>query len=174
MGYYRRTVWYVFDLKTNLNNCLTLNSLIPTNNELLHGYSLQGFINTTCICRMNNENNTDFSWVKELVVKKHIAKDLSTLAWLSPEKYLNSQGNWSVQYVVDYAAIPLTHCTKFQGYLQGNGCQYMYDIFLMSVVLALGTFTIAFGLKSFRNTFFFPTKVVKYENNHWSTVLFIY
>jgi len=47
----------------------------------------------------------------------------------------------------------------YNGTLVGEGCRYFPDIFLMSVLLFIGTFLIAVTLKDFRTSAFFPTSV---------------
>jgi sodium bicarbonate transporter 10 len=46
--------------------------------------------------------------------------------------------------------------------MTGAGCDtphYVPDVFLMSIVLFLGTFIISVQLKDFKNALFFPSKV---------------
>lgn len=42
---------------------------------------------------------------------------------------------------------------------QSQGCHYIPNVFLATVLLFIGTFTITMGLKNFRTTNFFPTKI---------------
>ena len=52
----------------------------------------------------------------------------------------------------------------YNGTLVGDGCKYYPDVFLMSVLLFIGTFLISVTLKDFRNSSFFPSKVrISYE-----------
>ena len=53
------------------------------------------------------------------------------------------------------------HCEVLgdQFELEGKGCHYVPDVFLLSVLLGLGTFVIAYGLKMFKTSPFFPSKV---------------
>ncbi|KAK7507322.1 hypothetical protein BaRGS_00001257 [Batillaria attramentaria] len=58
--------------------------------------------------------------------------------------------------------IPVDNCTQYNGTLYGGGCDtpiYHSDVFFFSVLLFLGTFTLAYSLKMFRNAPFFPTFV---------------
>jgi len=44
----------------------------------------------------------------------------------------------------------------------GDGCsatQYVPDVFLMSIILFIGTFLLSIQLKNFKNALFFPSKV---------------
>lgn len=50
----------------------------------------------------------------------------------------------------------------YNGTLAGGGCDtkvYVPDVYLMSIILFLGTFTISIILKDFKNSLFFPSKV---------------
>lgn len=50
----------------------------------------------------------------------------------------------------------------YNGTLAGDGCDtkiYVPDVFLMSIILFLGTFVISVILKDFKNSLFFPSKV---------------
>lgn len=62
---------------------------------------------------------------------------------------------------IDWNRIPLSYCEPAHGHLDNlhGQCYVMYDIFLMSLILTLGTFTIAFTLKMMRNSSYFPNKV---------------
>ncbi|XP_062594759.1 electroneutral sodium bicarbonate exchanger 1-like [Saccostrea cucullata] len=57
---------------------------------------------------------------------------------------------------------PLNNCTENGGFLGGKDCHpgdFVPDVFFFSVLLFLGTFTIAYGVKIFRNSGFFPNFV---------------
>ncbi|XP_017779385.1 PREDICTED: sodium bicarbonate cotransporter 3 isoform X3 [Nicrophorus vespilloides] len=63
-------------------------------------------------------------------------------------------GNWS--------NVNKTACLEFNGTLIGEGCfapHYVPDVFLMSIILFLGTFILSVQLKDFKNALFFPAKV---------------
>jgi sodium bicarbonate transporter 10 len=48
------------------------------------------------------------------------------------------------------------------GTMEGTGCDtptYVADVFLMSILLFLGTFLLSVELKDFKNALFFPSKV---------------
>lgn len=50
----------------------------------------------------------------------------------------------------------------------GPGCntpQYASDVFLMSILLFLGTFIISVQLKDFKNALFFPSKVRQFVSD---------
>ncbi|KAK3586801.1 hypothetical protein CHS0354_002540 [Potamilus streckersoni] len=50
-------------------------------------------------------------------------------------------------------------CEEYGGILEGEGCNYVPNVFILSVLLFLGTFTIACTLKSFRKSNFLPAKL---------------
>lgn len=59
----------------------------------------------------------------------------------------------------------LVHYCFFQNYngtMVGDGCNaphYVPDVFLMSIILFMGTFLLSIELKDFKNALFFPSKV---------------
>nr|XP_037866591.1 electroneutral sodium bicarbonate exchanger 1 isoform X3 [Bombyx mori] len=64
------------------------------------------------------------------------------------------QFNWST--------VDKESCQLNNGTLTGEGChtkEYVPDVFLMSIILFLGTFTISIILKDFKNSLFFPSKI---------------
>ncbi|XP_067685611.1 sodium-driven chloride bicarbonate exchanger-like isoform X2 [Haliotis asinina] len=64
--------------------------------------------------------------------------------------------------LLDWDALTNDNCSKFNGTMKGPGCNtpyYIADVFFFSVLLFLGTFTIAMVLKISRNSSFFPTMV---------------
>ena len=61
-----------------------------------------------------------------------------------------------------YQFIAPTNCSLYGGILVGSGCdnsQYVPDVFFLSVLLFIGTFTIATALVSFKGSRFCPTMV---------------
>ncbi|XP_008193077.2 sodium bicarbonate cotransporter 3 isoform X4 [Tribolium castaneum] len=63
-------------------------------------------------------------------------------------------GNWSIP--------SKNYCEITNGTLEGTGCEtppYVPDVFLMSILLFLGTFLLSIELKDFKNALFFPSKV---------------
>jgi hypothetical protein len=45
------------------------------------------------------------------------------------------------------------------GTMMGDGCDYVPDVYLMSIVLLCGNFVVSILLKDFKNGRFFPSKV---------------
>uniref|UniRef100_K1QYU5 Anion exchange protein n=1 Tax=Magallana gigas TaxID=29159 RepID=K1QYU5_MAGGI len=67
------------------------------------------------------------------------------------------------EVITDNIPIPvawaLNNCTENGGFLGGIECHpgdFVPDVFFFSVLLFLGTFTVAYGVKIFRNSGFFP------------------
>ncbi|XP_073429798.1 anion exchange protein 4 isoform X1 [Dendrobates tinctorius] len=52
-------------------------------------------------------------------------------------------------------------CIEFGGHLEGIGCNYVPDVFLMSVILFLGTFLCTASLKSFQTSRYLSTSIRK-------------
>ena len=61
---------------------------------------------------------------------------------------------------IDWYTIHPHECEDNGGVLTGPGCDHVADVFFLSVLLFLGTFTVAYALKSIRNGRFFPAKVI--------------
>ena len=59
----------------------------------------------------------------------------------------------------EWHKIPRADCEAHGGVLAGEGCKHIADVFFLSVLLFLGTFTIAYFLKSMKTKRFFPAKV---------------
>ncbi|KAL3855166.1 hypothetical protein ACJMK2_014388 [Sinanodonta woodiana] len=91
------------------------------------------YVNPDYVCRCipKSENNTNAS----------LLTTLSTLIPFSGHKVTRED------------------CEKYGGILEGEGCNYVPNVFILSVLLFLGTFTIACTLKSFRKSNFLPAKL---------------
>ena len=59
----------------------------------------------------------------------------------------------------DWSTIDEEKCEEIHGHLEGLGCNKIPDVFFWSCLLFLGTFTLSYALKGFRNHRFFPSKV---------------
>ncbi|ODM89301.1 Sodium-driven chloride bicarbonate exchanger [Orchesella cincta] len=59
----------------------------------------------------------------------------------------------------EYVKFHECESAPFYGHLVGGGCDYIPDVFLMSVCLFIGTFLISLYLKNFKMSSFFPTSV---------------
>nr|CAD7569370.1 unnamed protein product [Timema californicum] len=63
---------------------------------------------------------------------------------------------------ITWSTLGKDECLISNGTLVGEGCStplYVPDVFLMSIVLFLGTFIISVELKDFKNALFFPSKI---------------
>ncbi|CAK1549654.1 unnamed protein product [Leptosia nina] len=85
-----------------------------------------------------------------------------------PDEILNYEcyclpSNYSrVPEQFNWTAVDKESCKFYNGTLGGGGCDtkvYVPDVFLMSIILFLGTFAISIILKDFKNSLFFPSKV---------------
>ncbi|KAG6444059.1 hypothetical protein O3G_MSEX003150 [Manduca sexta] len=85
-----------------------------------------------------------------------------------PDEVLNYEcyclpSNYSkVPEQFNWSSVDKESCQLYNGTLAGGGCDtkvYVPDVFLMSIILFLGTFTISIILKDFKNSLFFPSKV---------------
>ncbi|CAH3844249.1 unnamed protein product [Pieris brassicae] len=85
-----------------------------------------------------------------------------------PDEILNYEcyclpSNYSkVPEQFNWTSVDKELCKFYNGTLAGGGCDtkvYVPDVFLMSIILFLGTFAISIILKDFKNSLFFPSKV---------------
>ncbi|XP_045511248.1 sodium bicarbonate cotransporter 3 isoform X2 [Colias croceus] len=85
-----------------------------------------------------------------------------------PDEILNYEcyclpSNYSrVPEQFNWTSLDKESCKFYNGTLAGGGCDtkvYVPDVFLMSIILFLGTFAISIILKDFKNSLFFPAKV---------------
>ncbi|XP_011640841.1 electroneutral sodium bicarbonate exchanger 1 isoform X9 [Pogonomyrmex barbatus] len=63
---------------------------------------------------------------------------------------------------MNWTTLDKTACENYNGTMVGNGCDtphYVPDVFLMSIILFMGTFLLSVELKDFKNALFFPSKV---------------
>ncbi|XP_011268907.2 electroneutral sodium bicarbonate exchanger 1 isoform X13 [Camponotus floridanus] len=63
---------------------------------------------------------------------------------------------------VNWTTLDKTACENYNGTMVGDGCNaphYVPDVFLMSIILFIGTFLLSIELKDFKNALFFPSKV---------------
>ncbi|XP_011062514.1 PREDICTED: sodium-driven chloride bicarbonate exchanger isoform X2 [Acromyrmex echinatior] len=63
---------------------------------------------------------------------------------------------------MNWTMLDKTACENYNGTMMGDGCNiphYVPDVFLMSIILFMGTFLLSIELKDFKNALFFPSKV---------------
>ncbi|XP_046736175.1 sodium bicarbonate cotransporter 3 isoform X6 [Diprion similis] len=81
--------------------------------------------------------------------------------WCKPPNLTSSFSSSSGQYL-NWTDLNQKECLNFNGTLEGVGCNtphYIPDVFLMSIILFMGTFLLSIELKDFKNALFFPSKV---------------
>uniref|UniRef100_A0A0N5AKE2 Anion exchange protein n=1 Tax=Syphacia muris TaxID=451379 RepID=A0A0N5AKE2_9BILA len=62
--------------------------------------------------------------------------------------------------VINYSYdVDINDCYAFHGHPTGSNCFYLYDKLLMSLVLMIGTFTLAITFKKMRNSCYFPSRI---------------
>lgn len=74
--------------------------------------------------------------------------------------------------VISLMRMSLTFFQSYNGTLVGDGCNlphYIPDVFLMSIILFMGTFLLSVELKDFKNALFFPSKVVLHGLVAWKS-----
>uniref|UniRef100_A0A914VVU0 Anion exchange protein n=1 Tax=Plectus sambesii TaxID=2011161 RepID=A0A914VVU0_9BILA len=104
-----------------------------------------------CACTApSTTTSDDFSWVPKIARKR---------GWsLANASFVNRSADGSIEGL-NYDKMSLTQCIPMHGNLDGNACYPLYDVFLMSLMLMLGTFFLAMTLKGMRNSCYFPSKV---------------
>lgn len=63
---------------------------------------------------------------------------------------------------VNWTTLDKATCENYNGTMVGDDCNaphYVPDVFLMSIILFMGTFLLSVELKDFKNALFFPSKV---------------
>lgn len=91
----------------------------------------------------------------------HIGTDVAPMN-LHPELDISKNCSCNFENVTLGDFFNETACKQMNGTLSGDGCktvEYKDNVFLMSILLFLGTFTISMALKMFRNGPCFPTIV---------------
>ncbi|KAG8247287.1 Sodium bicarbonate cotransporter 3 [Homalodisca vitripennis] len=68
---------------------------------------------------------------------------------------------------LNWTSLDRDACLALNGTMMGPGCsvKYVPDVFLMSILLFFGTFTISVILKDFKTALFFPTKVRQFVSD---------
>ncbi|KAL2712575.1 electroneutral sodium bicarbonate exchanger 1 isoform X1 [Vespula squamosa] len=95
---------------------------------------------------------------KKYPINTHANDPLAYECWCKPPNDSSSYGSENV----NWTALDRTTCQNYNGTLIGEGCnvpQYVPDVFLMSIILFMGTFLLSIEMKDFKNALFFPSKV---------------
>ncbi|XP_043467162.1 sodium bicarbonate cotransporter 3 isoform X2 [Leptopilina heterotoma] len=72
----------------------------------------------------------------------------------SPDNYFPSSYD-----NMNWTSMDKIACKTNNGTMIGDHCNYVPDVFLMSIILFVGTFLMSVELKDFKNALFFPSKV---------------
>ncbi|KAG7201565.1 hypothetical protein KM043_004313 [Ampulex compressa] len=95
---------------------------------------------------------------KKYPVSTHGGESLSYDCWCKPPN-----GSMPSSYDnMNWTTFDETTCQNYNGTMVGEGCDmphYVPDVFLMSIILFMGTFLLSIELKDFKNALFFPSKV---------------
>ncbi|XP_063301173.1 electrogenic sodium bicarbonate cotransporter 1-like [Pelobates fuscus] len=75
-------------------------------------------------------------------------------------RIINSSAHTNSDFL-DWAQFTQSLCKDFKGHLEGNNCNYVPDIYLMSILLFFGTFFCVSSLKSFQNSRFLSSSIRK-------------
>ncbi|KAI4504033.1 hypothetical protein M0802_000504 [Mischocyttarus mexicanus] len=95
---------------------------------------------------------------KKYPINTHTNDHLAYECWCKPPNDSSLYGTESV----NWTTLNRTMCQSYNGTLMGDGCnvpQYVPDVFLMSIILFMGTFLLSIEMKDFKNALFFPSKV---------------
>ncbi|KAL5005943.1 hypothetical protein ScPMuIL_017101 [Solemya velum] len=87
---------------------------------------------------------------------------------MAPETNYSTSLNVTNETATNWSILTREECLKNEGILVGAGCDtphYVADVFFLSVLLFLGTFTVASSLSGFKNSKFFPTMVRQFTSD---------
>lgn len=110
--------------------------------------------NMTSFMGMSNETTMGMS--NKTTMGYSVISDMTTAVSSNISEYMNATG---------YSFFSKDECKKEGGKLIGSGCDtvvYHDNVFFLSIILFLGTFTVAWGLKEMKTGRFFPT-IVSYD-----------
>ena len=115
-----------------------------------------------CMPPMNDTNSTMFN--SSVDVTSLVSLPVSTISYSVSGVLdnVNSAMNGTNGSWVDWAALSEEKCKEYNGTLVGDGCSrkdYVADVFFLSVLLFLGTYTVASSLKAFKLSGYFPSFV---------------
>ncbi|KAJ7401423.1 Electrogenic sodium bicarbonate cotransporter 1 [Pitangus sulphuratus] len=113
----------------------------PINSEFKVDY----ITHYSCACKPEDPVNSSF---------------FNRTAMLSDDELVYSSSEMG-NTTIDWAALTAKECLKYGGRLEGNSCDYVPDITLMSFILFFGTYTCSMALKKFKTSRYFPTTARK-------------
>lgn len=100
-----------------------------------------------------DQKTCQVNWTPTLNYSLAEITNFATAAWFQDRVWLGA---------VLYPLMNLFFFQNYNGTLVGDGCNlphYIPDVFLMSIILFMGTFLLSVELKDFKNALFFPSKV---------------
>ncbi|XP_043500626.1 electrogenic sodium bicarbonate cotransporter 1 isoform X2 [Polistes fuscatus] len=95
---------------------------------------------------------------KKYPINTHANDHLAYDCWCKPPNDSSLYGTENV----NWTNLNRTACQSYNGTLMGDSCniqQPVPDVFLMSIILFMGTFLLSIEMKDFKNALFFPSKV---------------
>ncbi|XP_015178379.1 PREDICTED: electrogenic sodium bicarbonate cotransporter 1 isoform X3 [Polistes dominula] len=95
---------------------------------------------------------------KKYPINTHANDHLAYDCWCKPPNDSSLYGTENV----NWTNLNRTTCQNYNGTLMGDSCniqQPVPDVFLMSIILFMGTFLLSVEMKDFKNALFFPSKV---------------
>ncbi|XP_071448217.1 electroneutral sodium bicarbonate exchanger 1 isoform X3 [Hetaerina americana] len=125
---------------------------------------------SACVCYITRFTEENFATLIAFIFIYKAVENVLSIGRANP---INTHGTWDLNYdcycntstlseTFQSLDVSKENCTKLNGTLQGMGCDtphYVPDVFLMSIILFLGTFLLSVVLKDFKNSLFFPSKV---------------
>ncbi|KAH0953671.1 hypothetical protein HN011_005095, partial [Eciton burchellii] len=136
---------------------------------------LVAFDASACVCYITRFTEENFA---TLIAFIFIYKAVENVLSIGKKYPLNTHSNEIAGYncwckqpnitlsssydYVNWTSLNKTVCENYNGTMVGDGCsatQYVPDVFLMSIILFIGTFLLSIQLKNFKNALFFPSKV---------------
>lgn len=121
-------------------------------------------ISTECVCLPPNMTEPDFNVTLANFTDTTVATLYTNITKYSDVDFDPTFGVWDSASNATIAWVNMTkeQCTTYNGTLEGDGCvesHYYPDVFFLSCILFLGTYTIAMTLKDFKTSPYFPTFV---------------
>ncbi|XP_011875490.1 PREDICTED: electroneutral sodium bicarbonate exchanger 1 isoform X4 [Vollenhovia emeryi] len=130
---------------------------------------------SACVCYITRFTEENFA---TLIAFIFIYKAIENVLSIGKKYPLNSSSSETLDYNcwckppntslpssydnMNWTTLDKTACENYNGTMVGDGCSIPHnvpDVFLMSIILFMGTFLLSVELKDFKNALFFPSKV---------------
>ncbi|XP_077259106.1 na[+]-driven anion exchanger 1 isoform X4 [Temnothorax americanus] len=130
---------------------------------------------SACVCYITRFTEENFA---TLIAFIFIYKAIENVLSIGKKYPLNSYPSGTLDYEcwckppntslpssydnMNWTTLDKTACENYNGTMVGDGCNiphYVPNVFLMSIILFMGTFLLSVELKDFKNALFFPSKV---------------